>query len=279
LRARTGKAERLLTSSALTQFAISAFALCIAVGGAVINFNLIALPMSEMVGGGSYLGNYKTADVAAMVIILVELAMGLYLMEALRITRLFPVVGQMDDKMRRKMVWISFSILLILATVESSLALMRDQIAADMQALRQSLADVEATSTSTSIIPTAGQMLMGFILPFALTFVAIPLETFVHSARGVLGGALAILMRWVAFSLRLLGNVAQYVGTFLVNIYDLIICLPLWAERMFRNRPTESGQGSGKAGKRDKKNSMPLDTPRETPVHSSPEMDREEVVL
>ena len=28
---------------------------------------------------------------------------------------------------------------------------------------------------------------MGFILPFALTFVAIPLETFVHSLRTVLG--------------------------------------------------------------------------------------------
>ena len=30
------------------------------VGGAVINFNLIALPMSEMVGGGSYIGGWKS---------------------------------------------------------------------------------------------------------------------------------------------------------------------------------------------------------------------------
>ena len=64
----------------------------IAAGGAVINFNLIALPMSEMVGGGSYIGDWKTSDVAALVIILVEVAMGLYLMESLRITRLFPVI-------------------------------------------------------------------------------------------------------------------------------------------------------------------------------------------
>ena len=34
-------------------------------------------------------------------------------------------------------------------------------------------------------ITTAAQMGMGFILPFALTFVAIPMETFVHSLRTV----------------------------------------------------------------------------------------------
>ena len=36
-------------------------------------------------------------------------------------------------------------------------------------------------------ITTAAQMGMGFTLPFALVFVAIPLETFVHSLRTVLG--------------------------------------------------------------------------------------------
>jgi len=243
----TDKAERVLTSSALTQFFIAAFALLIAVGGAVINFNLIALPMSEMVGGGSYIGHYKTSDVAALVIILVELAMGLYLMESLRITRLFPVIGQMDDKMRVRMVWITFSILFILAGIESSLAFMRDRIAADMQALRQALADVEATRITGSKIPTIGQMLMGFILPFALTFVAIPLETFVQSSRTVLGAGLAISLRWSAFILRLLGNISQYLGEFFVNLYDLVIFLPLWVENMIRGKSRKQFESAGYA--------------------------------
>jgi hypothetical protein len=234
IRKGTSKAERVLTSSALTQFFISALVLAIAIGGAVINFNLIALPMSEMVGGNSYIGDFKTSDVAALVIILVEVAMGLYLMESLRITRLFPVIGQMDDRMRGRMVWVTFSILLILAGIESSLAFMRDRIAADMQALRQVLANVEATGAAKSKIPTIGQMVMGFILPFALTFVAIPLESFVHASRTVLGAALALLLRWSAFMLRLLGNVAQFLGEFLVNVYDLFIFLPLWAETKLR---------------------------------------------
>jgi hypothetical protein len=242
IREQTDKAARMLTASSLTQFFISAFVLLIAIGGAVINFNLIALPMSEMVGGGSYIGGFKTANVAALVIILVEVAMGLYLMESLRITRLFPIIGHMDDKMRTRMIWITFSILTVLACVEAALAFMRDQIAADMQALRQSLAAVEATGVAVnSWIPTVGQMVMGFVLPFALTFVAIPLESFVQSSRTVLGVVATAILRWLSFFLRMLGNVSRYCGELLVNIYDLLIFPPLWVENLIRDKkqPTE----------------------------------------
>jgi len=236
IRAKTNKAERMLESSSMTQFFISGLVLLIAFGGAVINFNLIALPMSEMVGGGSYIGQFKTSNVAALVIILVEVAMGLYLMESLRITKLFPVIGSMDDKMRRRMIWVTFSILLILACVESALAFMRDRIAADMQALRQSLAAVEGVQSVNSWIPTVGQMVMGFILPFALTFVAIPLESFISSSRTVMGFVLVGLLRATAFLLRLMGNIASYLGELLVNLYDVLIFPPLWIEKFVQNR-------------------------------------------
>jgi hypothetical protein len=236
IRNKTDKAAQKLTSSAMTQFFISALVLLIAIGGAIINFNLIALPMSEMVGGGSYIGSFKTSDIAALVIILVELAMGLYLMESLRITRLFPIIGQMDDKMRHRMIWVTFTILLVLACVESALAFMRDRIAADMQALRQTLAQVETPVAFNSWIPTIGQMVMGFILPFALAFVAIPLESFVQSSRTVVGETVAAILRGTAFSLRLLGNVAKYAGELLVNLYDLLAFPLLWVENWLRHR-------------------------------------------
>lgn len=237
IRKKTDKAARTLTSSAMTQFFISGFVLLIAIGGAVINFNLIALPMSEMVGGGSYIGSFKTSDIAALVIILVEVAMGLYLMESLRITGLFPVIGQMDDKMRTRMIWVTFSILLVLACVESALAFMRDRIALDMQALRMTLANVEAPHTVNSWIPTVGQMVLGFILPFALTFVAIPLESFVQSSRTVMGEGMGALLRGLAFLLRLLGNVSKYTGDLLVNLYDLLAFPLVWVENLLRNKP------------------------------------------
>ena len=230
IRNQTDKAARMLSSSSLTQFFVAGLVLLIAIGGAIINFNLIALPMSEMVGGASYIGPYKTSDVAGLVIILIELTMGLFLMESLRITRLFPVIGSMDDKMRRRMIWITFTMLAILAGVESALAFMRDRIAHDMEALRQTLAGVEQTIVATSMIPTIGQMVMGFILPFALAFVAIPLESFISSSRTVLGMVAVGLLRFLAFLLRLLGNIGFYVGRFVVNIYDLIIFPTIWLE-------------------------------------------------
>jgi hypothetical protein len=236
IRSGAGEAERVLTSSALTQFFISAFVLLIATGGAIINFNLIALPMSEMVGGGSYIGNFQTSHVAALVIILVELAMGLYLMESLRITKLFPIIGSMDDRLRIKMLWITFLILLTLACVESALAFMRDVIASDMQALRQTLSDSEVIRPANNWIPTVGQMVMGFILPFALTFVAIPLESFIQSFRTVMGVIVVLLLRWFAFFLRLIGSIVLNLGNLLINIYDFLIIPFLWIESMFQKR-------------------------------------------
>jgi len=37
--------------------------------------------------------------------------MGLFLMDSLRITRLFPVIGALPDRIRVRMIWITFSIL------------------------------------------------------------------------------------------------------------------------------------------------------------------------
>jgi hypothetical protein len=229
-------AERMLASSSYTQFFISTFVLAIAIGGAIINFQLIAYPMQEMVGGSSYIGSFKTSDVAAMVIILVELSMGLFLMEAMHFTRLFPVIGMLDERMLIRMRWITFTLLFILATVESSLAYMRELLVEQNQAISRSLtqgvSDVQIVEEAQSLtwIPTVGQMIMGFILPFALTFVAIPLESFVHSSRNVFGLGLVLFIRFLAYLMNLLGSVLNNLSTGIIHIYDIVIFIPLWIE-------------------------------------------------
>ena len=230
IREQSDAAMRTLSSSSLTQFFISGAVLLIALGGAIINFNLIALPMSEMVGGASYIGPYKTSDIAGLVIICLEICTGIFLMESLRITQLFPIIGSMDDRMRMMLFWIALSLLAILAGVESALAFMRDRIAGDMEALRQSLAGVAPSSVAGSVIPTVGQMVMGFILPFILTFVAIPLESFVASSRTILGLTAAWMLRSLAFALRLIGHLGYYMGRLMINLYDLVIFPALWLE-------------------------------------------------
>src|SRR4030095_3592137 len=94
----TDKAQHALTVSAFTQFATSLLVMIVAAGGAVMNFKLIALPMSEMVGAGDYItSTLRTSEVAALVIIFVEASMGLFLLEALRVTPPFPLIANLDQ--------------------------------------------------------------------------------------------------------------------------------------------------------------------------------------
>lgn len=235
----TDKAQRMLSSSSMTQFFIAGFVLAIAVGGAFINFQLIARPMSEMVGGSDMLMGFKTSSVAALVIILVEISLGLFLMESLRITRLFPVIGALNDKMRIKMVWITFIFLFSLASVEAGLAYMREILMEDSQATLALLSDsggVQVTQNSALWITTAAQMGLGFVLPFALTFVAIPLESFIHSMRTVIGTVIVAMLRSLEWLLRLVGNLVRSFGKIFVHVYDFFIFLPLGIEKLMKNR-------------------------------------------
>lgn len=228
------RAVSILQSSSVVHFFVSALVLTVAIGGAAINFSLIARPMAEMVGGTSFIGSYRTADIAALVIIMVEISMGLFLMESLRITRLFPVIGALPDKMRVRMIWITFCILLLLASIEAGLAYMREVLLQDELATGALLRGQEEAAAALQNeylwITTAAQMGMGFILPFALVFVAIPLETFVHSLRTVLGLAGIAVLRAFALLLRVLSNGFRHLGTLAERLYDLPLFVPLWLE-------------------------------------------------
>lgn len=254
IRSQTDFAERQLSSSSLTQFFVSGLVLAITAVGAVINFNLVALPMSEMVGGASYIGPFRTSDVAGMFIVCLEIVVGVFLMDSLRVTRLFSIFGSMEDNKRKIFFWVLLAMLTILATVESSLAFMRDRIASDMEALRQSLAGVEQTAVAVSNIPTIGQMIMGFILPFILTCVAIPFESFISSSRTLLGILAVWFLRLLATSLRLLGNLGFYAGRLVVNLFDLVIFPSIWVEELLLRKLSRKRSDDGETNEGDSEN-------------------------
>lgn len=246
IHAKSEQAEHGLTSSATILFVISLLAILIATGGAFVNFWLIERPMAAMVGGSEYIvGNIQASYLAAMVIIFFETLMGLFLMESLGYTHLFPL-GNINNRMRRWLAWISFGILLILAGVEVALAVMRDLIISADIALKQELAGGAVTAVASTWaldIPKAAQMILGFILPFALAFVAIPLEYLIHSGRTVLGALLVLGIRGLGFVLRFLSSMAHQIGKGVEHLYDAIIFLPLIIERALLNhRATRSAK-------------------------------------
>ena len=188
--------------------------------------------------------------------------MGLFLMESLRITRLFPVIGALKDSMRVKMIWITLTFLTLLAGVEAGLAFMReilvqDELATSAMLRGDGAATLAAADPSFGWITTTAQMGLGFILPFALAFVAIPSETFVHTGRSVLGTATAAGMRAIAALLRVTGTIARHLGQVLVHIYDVFASLPLSIEWMVRK------SRSGKPARPARRQEPKVDIPRE----------------
>jgi len=233
----TDQAQRALSTSAFTNFVISAVVIGVAVFGAGINFRLIARPMAEMVGGNSLIGGLKVSEIGALVIILLEVFTGVFLLEALRITNLFPVIHSLKDSKRKWMVGIFFGFLLTFAGIEAGLALMREMLVQDEQAtnafLRGEGAAVAAANPLFANITTAAQMGLGFLLPFVLAVVGIPLETLFHTARSVMGTATAAGMRFTAAMLRVVGTMVRSMGLMLVHIYD-VLCVPYGIEQVVR---------------------------------------------
>ena len=232
----TDHVEETLKSSAVTQFFVATLLLAVTIVGGIINFNLIAMPMSEMVGGSSYIGPFHASDVAALMLMAMEVSVGVFLMDTLRFTRLFPAIGTMEDRMRRRVFVLMLVFLTVLACIEASLGFMRNLLAEDKEALVRQLAGAAQAVPALQYrwLPSVAQMVLGFILPFLLAWAAIPLEMFVHSARTVGGLAGSSALRFSAFVLRLAGSFFQGLSRLLVTLYDALVSPLLLVERWVR---------------------------------------------
>ena len=228
---------RVASYSAFKPFFISVLVLVVAMGGAYINFQLIALPMSELVPAGSRIGGFPVSMVSALVIVLMEAAVGIFLMDMLGITDLFPKLGSVSHSRRRIILGISLAGLFFLASVESSLAILREQIVEADATLKLALAgpDGEVVARPThSSIPMIGQAVLGFVLPWILAMVAIPLEMFLDSGRHVLAQLGILALNVLGYTMVILAHAAGYLTTLLPSIYDVYVAIPLRIERMLR---------------------------------------------
>jgi hypothetical protein len=239
-------AARALTYSATKLFVVSLIVLGIAMGGAFVNFQLIALPMSELVPAGARIGGMSVSMISALVIVLMETALGIFIMDMLGITDLLPKLRTLAPSRRRLILTLALFGLFFLAGVESSLAVLREQIVAADSALKLSLAgetSLPVTQASASRIPVIGQAVLGFVLPWVLAMVAIPLEMLLDSSRHVLALAVVWGLHALGQLSRLLAWAAVALTSMLVNVYDVYISIPLRIERAVRSQRPRSGLG------------------------------------
>src|SRR5467141_2523325 len=242
VRAADKNATRALGWNATQLFVVSLMVMAVALGGAFVNFNLIALPMSELVPSGNRIAGMPVSTVAALVVVLMEIAAGVFAMEMLGITNFFPKLDLLPASRRRIILVVSVGGLLLLACLECSLAVLREQLVESATALKHSLAGVHEKAVAdpaASRIPVVGQAVLGFILPWILAMVAVPLETLIatggHIFLTLTAGALAL----IGTIARLLGHGSRYLVEGARHLYDIYIVLPLQIERLASGaRPT-----------------------------------------
>jgi hypothetical protein len=122
-------------------------------------------------------------------------------------------------------------------------------------------ADVAVTEASRSQIPVVGQAVLGFILPWILAMVAVPLEMFLDSGRHVVAALVAAVLGGFGNLSRVLAHLIRSIGQLMPNLYDVYISIPLRIEGWIRGREgspvlvaqtrsatrVEAGVGSGGA--------------------------------
>jgi len=244
LRSERETAARALTYSAVKLFTVSLLVLGIALGGAFINFQLIALPMSELVPAGARIGGVPVATISALVIVLMEAAVGFFIMDMLGITDLFPKLAGIPSGKRRLILGLALGGLFFLASVESSLAILREKIVEADAVLKLALADSSTavvSEASNSRIPVVGQAVLGFVLPWILAMVAIPLEMLLDSSRHVAAALAAGLLSVFGSLAKVVSHTTRALFRMIPNLYDVYISIPLRIERMVRGE-TEDGQ-------------------------------------
>ncbi len=191
-------AARALTYSATKLFAISLLVMAVALGGGLVNFQLLAPSMAELLPAGAQLGGVAGAKVAALAIVGLQLVLGVFAMDLLGITELLPRLARVQDPRRRWLIGLTLAGLFVLAASGAALA---------------------------------EHAALGFVLPFAVALAALPLELLLDSGRHVVAFAVALLVSGIGSLAFVMGRAVHTLANVLPSVYDVYVSIPLRIER------------------------------------------------
>jgi hypothetical protein len=215
---------------------VFALILMAAVGiAAWLNLALLERPMAELVGDSYSVMGVPLYRLAAMAIIVLEIAVGMVLLEALGGTAMFPQLTRLEKQRRLRIAVVvtMATALVVLATIEAALALTRDEISRLERELMGSLAGATPSETAQSVnqIARYAQAAFGFVIPFALAFLGFAIELLVRTGRVVAQFAVGQVLLTTSFLVRLLRHLTGGLMVLALALYDVAIFLPLYIER------------------------------------------------
>lgn len=200
-----------VTLSAITaRFLLSAVGLGLAVGLGIFNFELLASPLAATLGHAS-LGPVAMSDYAAAIQTLAVVGIGMLLFESLQVTRMFPLVYGLSARARSILVLLSLGLLATMATLGSVLAVW--------------------WQTENPGLPAQVMALLGLSVPLLLALSVLPLEMFGYTLLPVLSASGRLLLSLTIMLMRVGGSLALQLGQLLVQLYDIVLAIPLSLER------------------------------------------------
>ncbi len=247
--AKMSKAEAdsidMLSSRVTKLFIVSLVVIGAGIAGAFINFNLIALPMSELVPQGTRVAGMAVSEISALVVVVLELVLGIFLMESIGVTNTFPQIGAMTSGKRKIIFYGTLVGLFFLSSVEASLAVLREHLAESNMALEQALAGAEKAKSSSGVggssnITVVGQATLGFVLPWILAMIAIPLEMFIEASQHAFARMYTLLITLIGHLANALAYVFEGVFKVAAHLFDIFIIIPLKVAEMIGSK---SGSG------------------------------------
>ena len=238
----------MLSSKVTKLFIISLIVIFVGLVGAFINFNLIALPMSELVPAGVRVAGMQVSEVSALVIVALELVLGIFMFEAIGVTHTFPQIANMTSGKRKIILFGCLLGLLFLSTVEASLAVLRENLAEAKNLLDISLAGESVTSVEdvNSRITLIGQALLGFVLPWILAVVAIPLEMFIEASQHAFARVYAILISLLCQLATAIAYLIEGLFNIVTHLFDIYIIVPQQIANLFGGGSSDKRIARGK---------------------------------
>ena len=206
-------AARALSYSATKRFAISLLVLCAAVGGAFANWQLMAPALAGLLPEGAQLGGVSAAALSALAVVGLEVVLGVFAMDLLGITELFPRLGRLPARQRRLLLGGALAGLFLLAAAGGALA---------------------------------DSSLLGFAWPWLIALAAVPLEMFLDNGRHVAAHASALLVGGLGSLAFVVGRTARTLSDVLPSLYDAYVSIPLRIERAVKSAPSRRRVEAGR---------------------------------
>jgi hypothetical protein len=211
-------AARALAYGAGKTFAVALGVVIVASGCGFVSFQLLVVPCAQLLPEAVLLG-VPLAQLAAGMIVLVHVALGVTVMDGAGVTELLPRLAALPGPRRRRLLQAAFAGLFVLAVVEGSLA---------------------GAQPGRGL----GEQMLGFVLPLLVALAAVPLEHLLDSGRPVAMSAAAFLASGLGSCAFVGARMVRAVANVLPSVYDVYVSVPLRLERRLarslRSTPTRS---------------------------------------